>query len=45
LFAKRILAKTAKETFLYFEQEELTSPDAILQAGWERLVEVFDQGG
>lgn len=45
LFAKRILAKTAKETFLYFEQEELTSPDAILQAGWARLVEVLDQGG
>jgi endonuclease III len=45
LFAKRILAKTAKETFLYFEQEELTSPDAILQAGWDRLVEVLDWGG
>ena len=45
LFAKRISAETAKETFLYFEQEELTSPDAILQAGWDRLVEVLDSGG
>jgi endonuclease III len=45
LFAKRISAETAKETYLYFEQEELTSPNAILQAGWERLVEVLDSGG
>lgn len=45
LFAKRISAETAKETYLYFEQEELTSPDALLQAGWDRLVEVLDSGG
>jgi endonuclease III len=45
LFAKRISAQTAKETYLYFEQEELTSPDAILAAGWDRLVEVLDSGG
>jgi endonuclease III len=45
LFAKRISAETAKETYLCFEQEELTSPDAILEAGWDRLVEVLDHGG
>ena len=45
LFAKRISANTAKETFRYFEQEELTSPEAILEAGWDRLVEVLDSGG
>jgi endonuclease III len=45
LFAKRISAETAKETYLYFEQEELTSPDAILHAGWGRLVEVLDSSG
>ncbi len=45
LFAKRISAQTAKETYFYFEQEELTSPDAILDAGWDRLVEVLDSGG
>ncbi|MCW3996036.1 MAG: hypothetical protein NWE98_07820 [Candidatus Bathyarchaeota archaeon] len=45
LFAKRISASIAKETFLYFEQEELTSPDAILKAGWDRLVEALDSGG
>jgi len=45
LFAKRITAQTAKETYGYFEQEDLTSPDAILEAGWDRLVEVLDSGG
>ncbi len=45
LFAKRISAQIAKETFLNFAQEELTSPDAILEAGWDRLVEVLDTGG
>ncbi len=45
LYSKRISAKTAKETFLYFEQEELTSSDAIIEAGWDRLVEVLDYGG
>ena len=45
LFAKPISAQTAKETYLYFEQEELTSPEAILEAGWDRLVEVLDSGG
>jgi endonuclease III len=45
LFAKRISAEAAKETYLCFEREELTSPDALLDAGWERLVEVLDSGG
>jgi len=45
LFAKRISAQTAKETYRYFEQEDLTNPDAILEAGWDRLVEVLDSGG
>ena len=45
LFAKRISAQTAKETYHNFEQEELTSPDAIVEAGWDRLVEVLDEGG
>jgi len=45
LFAKRISAETAKKTYFHFEQEELTSPDAILEAGWDRLVEVLDSGG
>jgi Predicted EndoIII-related endonuclease len=45
LFAKRISAQTAKETYRCFEQEDLTSPDALLDAGWDCLVEVLDEGG
>ena len=45
LFAKRISSEIAKETYSYFEQEELTSPDALLEAGWDRLVKVLDAGG
>ncbi|NWF77078.1 MAG: hypothetical protein HXY36_00505 [Chloroflexi bacterium] len=45
LFAKRISAKIAMATFKKFENAELTSPEAILAAGWDRLVEVLDAGG
>ena len=45
LFAKKISSQTAKETYRYFEQEDLTSPDALLAAGWDRIVEVLDSGG
>ncbi len=45
LFAKRISAVTAEETYFCFEQEGLTSPDAIIEAGWDRLVEALDSGG
>ncbi len=45
LFAKRISAETAKETYRNFEQEDLTSPEAMLQAGWDRLVEILDSSG
>ena len=45
LFAKRISAEIAKKTFRKFEDEGLTTPDSILEAGWDRLVEVLDSGG
>ena len=45
LFAKRISAEIAKNTFHRFEDESLTTPDSILDAGWDRLVEVLDSGG
>ena len=45
LFAKRISAETAKMTYKYFEQEKLTSLEAILHVDWDRLVEVLDSGG
>ncbi|MFN4133606.1 MAG: hypothetical protein ACK4GQ_04475, partial [Candidatus Hadarchaeales archaeon] len=45
LFAKRISASIAGRTFMKFKKAGLTSPDAILKAGWDRLVEVLDSGG
>lgn len=45
LFAKRISADIAKKTFLLFKAEGLNTPDALLRAGWDKLVEVLDAGG
>ncbi len=45
LFAKRISATIAKRTYRRFEEEELTTPERILAAGWDRLVQVLDSGG
>ena len=45
LFAKRISAEIAKRTYLRFEEEGLTTPERILEAGWDRLIEVLDSGG
>ncbi|MBO3798696.1 MAG: hypothetical protein QXO47_00615 [Thermoproteota archaeon] len=45
LFAKRISSKVAKKTFKRFQEEGLVTPEAILKAGWDRLVEVLDSGG
>jgi len=45
LFAKRISARIAMATFREFENAGLTGPEAILAAGWDRLVEILDAGG
>ena len=45
LFSKRISAEIAKRTFQRFEAEGLLSPESLLSAGWDRLVEVLDAGG
>jgi endonuclease III len=45
LFAKRISAETAKRTYRLFEKAGWTSPEKILEAGWDRLVCVLDSGG
>lgn len=45
LFAKRISAEIAKKTYRQFEEEGLTTPEKILEAGWDRLVQVLDSGG
>ena len=45
LFAKRISAGIAKRTFLLLKEEGLTGPGKMIEAGWDRLVEVLDSGG
>lgn len=45
LFAKRISAEIAKKAYLKFKAEGLVTPDAILRAGWDKLVEVLDAAG
>jgi endonuclease III len=44
LFGKPIQQEVAKRTYFEFLNEGLTTPDAILAAGWDRLVEVLDTG-
>ncbi len=45
LFARRISASIAKNTYRCFEAEGITDLEAIIRAGWDRLVEVLDSGG
>lgn len=44
LFGKPIQQEVAKRTYFEFVNEHLVTPDAILQAGWDKLVEVLDRG-
>lgn len=44
LFGKPIQQQVAKKTYFEFVKERLTTPDAILAAGWDKLVEVLDRG-
>ena len=44
LFGKPIQQEVAKRTYFTFIDEGLDNPDAILQAGWDKLVVVLDRG-
>jgi endonuclease III len=44
LFGKPIQQEVAQRTYGEFVKEGLTTPEAILEAGWDRLVEVLDRG-
>ena len=44
LFGKPIQQEVAKRTYFEFVNGGLTNPDAITQAGWDKLVEVLDKG-
>jgi endonuclease III len=44
LFGKPIQQEVAKRTYGEFERAGLTHPDAIVQAGWDHVVQVLDRG-
>src|SRR6266702_6852206 len=44
LFGKPIQQEVAKRAYFELVKEGLVSPDAILEAGWDKLVEVLDRG-
>jgi len=45
LFSKRISSEIARRTYKEFEGEGIVTPEQIIEAGWDRLVEVLDSGG
>lgn len=44
LFGKPIQQEVARRTYLEFVKEGLVTPEAIVQAGWDRLVYILDEG-
>lgn len=44
LFGKPIQQGVVRRTYLEFEKEKILSPEKILEAGWDRLVEILDRG-
>lgn len=44
LFGKPIQQEVAKRAYFEFIKEKLDDPDAILEAGWDKLVQVLDRG-
>ncbi len=44
LFGKPIQQEVARRAYLEFARQGLVTPQAILKAGWDRLVEVLDRG-
>jgi endonuclease III len=44
LFGKPIQQEVARRTYLEFVQSGMTTPDAIIQAGWDTLVKILDEG-
>ncbi|GAB3538185.1 hypothetical protein GCM10027343_03300 [Noviherbaspirillum agri] len=45
LFGARISEELAERTYREFEHARLLTPKRIVDAGWDRLVEVLDRGG
>ncbi len=45
LFSKRISSNIAERTYREFEKEKILTPEAIINAGYDKLVQVLDAGG
>ncbi len=45
LFGARISESIVKKTFREFAARDLVAPEAILDTGWDGLVEILDRGG
>ena len=45
LFGARISERIAVNTYRQFEMAGVDTPEAIIEAGWDRLVEILDSGG
>jgi endonuclease III len=45
LFVGGTSPQIAKKTYRQFEKEGIVTPESIIEAGWDRLVEVLDAGG
>jgi endonuclease III len=45
LFGARISEGIAVNTYRQFEMAAVDTPEAIVEAGWDRLVEILDSGG
>lgn len=44
LFGKPIQQEVAERTYFEFIENKIISPDAILKAGWDKLVKILDKG-
>ena len=45
LFGARISERIAVNTYRQFEMAAVDTPEAIVEVGWDRLVEILDSGG
>ncbi|MFO7995560.1 MAG: hypothetical protein R6U93_00195 [Dehalococcoidia bacterium] len=45
LFTGGISSQIAIKTYKAFEREGIVTPESIIEAGWDKLVEVLDAGG
>ncbi|HEX08299.1 MAG TPA: DNA methylase [Thermoplasmatales archaeon] len=45
LFGRRISEEIAKRTYRAFERYDILSPEKIIEAGWDELVRILDEGG